>query len=134
MVWAFLLYLIFGGGSHPAMLGEFTSRYLKPQVKAVVTDPPRREAALAALKVLQGHLDALNDHHAADMKQYEALVQDYRSKPEDFDRLFAAGTTTRLQGIDQVWADRAELLKHLRPGEWEAIIAGAKAEAAKAAR
>ncbi len=133
MLWAFLAYLLLSSRDGAAA-GYFTvSEYAKAHVESTIQDEERRKAALHALSKLEKDVDALNEGVEKNLDRFQELVQDYGSKPEDFDRLFDSGIAADLRQLDQIWNDRAELLAPVRPDEWSTIVAGARADAAKAA-
>ncbi len=131
MLSAFLAYLLLSGGGHSAELGTLSAKYLKPHVERTVADEARRKEALRALSTMTKHIERLNDRMEKDLGAFQKLVQDYGSKPEDVDRLSESAAAADLSRADEIWKDRAELLSHVRPEEWSAIVAGAHADMAK---
>jgi len=125
---AYLLYASHGGNA--AALGALAER-AKPHVEKTIRDEDRRKAALHALSRATKDIDALTGRIEKDLGRFEKLVQDYGSRPEDFDRLFETAAEADLRQADEIWKDRAELLAHVGPEEWSAIVAGARADAAE---
>jgi hypothetical protein len=131
---AFLIMLLYGpSGGATGQLGELTLKHLEHEVKAAIPDEARRDLALQALSRTRDAIEDLNERRQKDLGAFEKLVQDYGSRPADFDRLFEAGSADQLRRVDVIWARRAALLQHVRPEEWNAIIQGARAAAAKGA-
>jgi len=74
-----------------------------------------------------------NQQLSGDIKELEDLIRDYGSKLEDFDRLFANSLSKHKQQEDRLWDDRQNLLKHIEPDEWQAIMQCAMVEQEKEA-
>jgi hypothetical protein len=131
---ALMVMLFYGSsGGANAQLGELTHRYMKAEVKAAIPDETRRELALKALSGLTDDIAEMNGRLQKDLAQFGKLVQDYDSRPDDFDQLFEARSVDHLRRVDRIWARRAAMLEHVRPEEWNIIIQGARAAAAKEA-
>ena len=129
MIWAFLFYLMYGSsGGSGAGFGELATKYLKDQVRVAVSDEERRERAVGALSVMTDDIADLNKGVSKHLKQFEELVQDYDTEPTDFDRYFEIASEEHLRQLEKIGSDREALLEHVRPNEWKAIIAGARAE------
>jgi hypothetical protein len=131
VIWALLFYILCGSSGSGTGFGELATKYLEDQVKAVLPDGERRGRAVSALSIATDDIDDLNEAVSRQLKQFEKLVKDYDSKPADFDRLFETASDEHLRQLDKIWGDREALLEHIRPDEWKAIMAGARAEQAK---
>jgi hypothetical protein len=107
--------------------------HAKGHVEKTIPDEERRKAALHALSRVDEDIGRLNGGIEKDLGKFQELVRDYGTKPEDFDRLFEASSDENLRLVEAVWQGRTELLAHVRPDEWTAIVAEARADQAKQA-
>lgn len=128
MIWAALFTFLFysgGGGT----FGKFMADYVEAPLTQVVSDDKRRKKALDTLDGLKDDLHTFNDDVQDDTEAFGALLKDYDSTPEAFDRLTAAvfqkGETT----LEALWEDRSKMLENLTAEEWNAVVT--KAEAAQ---
>jgi hypothetical protein len=120
------LFLIFGFGG--GGFGELMTKYAEDPVKDTLVDEDRREQALDELKSLEKSVKELNKGVSRDMKAFHKLVEDYDSKPADFDTMFASAIARREQEVNAVWERRSAMLTHIRADEWQTIIASASAD------
>jgi hypothetical protein len=131
---AFLVFMgFFGSGAEGDAFGELMTQHVQGQIKTTIADHDRRKAALKGLEAVNDGVDDMNKQLSKDVKALEKLIKNYDSKPEAFDRLFASMLAEREAQVDQLWDDRQAMLQHIQPGEWQTIIAGAKAEMQKEA-
>jgi hypothetical protein len=132
VIWAILYFVLFGGGSAQA-LGELTTRHLEGALREHVADADRRREALAALDHLKKDIKALDEAVAKSHERYQKLVADPSTRPEELDQVFEEASRADLARVSIIWADRAAVLRHVKPVEWAAAIQAARAEAAKVA-
>jgi hypothetical protein len=130
VILAILYFVLFGGGGAHG-LGELTSRHLEGALKEHVADADRRREALAALDHVKKDIKALDEAMAKSHERYERLVADPSTRPEEFDQIFEEAARAALARVDAIWADRAAVLRHVKPAEWAAAVQAARAEAAK---
>src|SRR5512139_243336 len=128
---ALLIYILYASGGGESAFGLLSTKYMKAQTKAAIADAERRDRALHALSRMTDEIDDLNEGRSKDLEAFRKIVHDHRSRPEDFDRLFERASAEDLRRVEGIWARRATFLGEVRPEEWEAIVRGAKAEAAK---
>jgi uncharacterized protein YoxC len=119
------LFLIFGFGG--GVFGELMTKYAEDPIKTTIVEEDRREQALDELKSLEKAIKGLNKGVSKDIKAFQKLVEDYDSKPEDFDTMLAAVFERREQEVSAIWEGRRALLTHIRADEWQTIISSAKA-------
>ena len=118
-----LLAVIGTSGGH---FGELMTKYVKKPIEINVVDKERRESALTKLSVLKDDLKSMNHQVADDLKQFDKLIKNYDSEPEDFDRLFSTTLERRDAEIRRIWKHRNAMLEHIKPDEWQRIISDAK--------
>ena len=121
--------LIFGMGGGP--FGELTSKYMKDPVKHSIVEEERRDMALDELKSLKKAINEFNKHVSKDIKQFDKLVKNYESTPEEFDQMLTDVFTKRKQEVETLWDRRSAMLTHIKPEEWQAIINSAKTKMEK---
>ena len=121
--------LIFGMGGGP--FGELTSKYMKDPVKHSIFEEERRDMALDELKSLKKAINEFNKHVSKDIKQFDKLVKNYESTPEEFDQMLTDVFTKRKQEVETLWDRRSAMLTHIKPEEWQAIINSAKTKMEK---
>lgn len=120
------LFLIFGFGG--GVFGELMTKYAEDPVKDTIVDEDRREQALDELKSLEKAIKDLNKGVSKDTKAFHKIVEDYDSKPADFDDMFSSAIARREQEVNTIWERRSALLTHIQADEWQSIISSAKAE------
>ena len=98
-------------------------------IKTTIVEKDRQEQALDELKSLKKAIKEFNKGVSKDIKQFHKLVENYDSKPEEFDNMFSNVLTKRQQELDKIWDKRSAMLKHIKADEWETIISSAKAKA-----
>jgi hypothetical protein len=118
--------LIFGVGGGP--FGELTSKYMKDPIKGTIVEEERREMALDELKSLEHVIKDFNKHVSKDIKQFDKLVKNYESTPEEFDQMIANVFAKRKQEVEKLWQQRSAMLAHIKADEWQTIISSAKAK------
>jgi hypothetical protein len=123
------IFSLFGGSG--VQFGELMTQYTKDPIKTHIADKDRREAALKELSVMGDDIKELNKQVSKDLKQFEKLIKDYDSKPEDFDGIFATALTKRQTEVETLWSHRADLLQHIHADEWQAIMVSANTAMAK---
>ena len=121
------IWILFGGGG--GLFGDLTTRYMEDPMKDTIVEEARREQALDELDSLQDAIKDFNKNLSKDIKQFDKLVKNYDSTPEAFDQMVSDSFVRRQQEMDKIWKQRSEMLIHIKPDEWQAIISGAKAEA-----
>ena len=119
--------LIFGMGGGP--FGDLTSKYMKDPIKDTIVEEDRRDIALDELKSLKGAIKDFNKHVSKDIKQFDKLVKNYESTPEEFDQMISGVFAKRKQEVETLWKRRSAMLAHIQPDEWQTIISSAKAKA-----
>jgi hypothetical protein len=122
------IFILFGGGG---LFGDLMSEYVEDPIEATIVEEDRREMALDQLDDLQDAIKDFNKAVSKDIKQFHELVEDYESKPEEFDQMFAGVFERRKREIDNFWQLRKGMLAHINADEWSTIIISAKAEAAE---
>lgn len=120
------LLLIFGLGGGP--FGELMTKYAKDPIKHTIAEKDRRDQALDELKSLKKAVKEFNKGVSKDIKQFHKLVENYESKPEDFNNMFSTVLNERQQEVDKIWDRRSTMLKHIKADEWTTIISSAKAK------
>ena len=119
--------ILFGAGGGP--FGELTSKYMKDPIKETIAEEERRDLALDELKSFKKVIKDFNKHVSKDIKQFDKLVKNYESTPEEFDQMISGVFTTRKQEVEALWERRSAMLTHIKPDEWQTIISSAKAKA-----
>jgi hypothetical protein len=120
------LLLIFGIGGGP--FGELMTKYAKDPIKTTIVEKDRREQALDELKSLKKAVNAFNKGVSKDIKQFHKLVENYDSKPAEFDNMFSSVLAKRKQEVNTIWERRNALLAQIKADEWQTIISSAKAK------
>ena len=121
--------LLFGAGGGP--FGELMTKYTKDPIKETIVEEERQKMALDALKSLKGTIKDFNKGVSKDIKQFDKLVRNYASTPEEFDRMIASVFAKRKQEVETLWERRSAMLTHIEADEWQSIISSAKAEMAE---
>jgi hypothetical protein len=124
--------IIFGVGGGP--FGELTSKYMKHPIKETIVEEDRRDKALDGLGDLKDAIKDFNKHVSKDIKQFDKLVKNYESTPEEFDQMVANVLTKRKQEVEKLWQQRSAMLAHIKADEWQTIITSAKAKAEEKAK
>ena len=124
--------ILFGAGGGP--FGELTSKYMKDPIKETIAEEERRDLALDELKSFKKVIKDFNKHVSKDIKQFDKLVKNYESTPEEFDQMISGILTTRKQEVETLWQRRSAMLAHIKPDEWQTIVSSAKAKAEKKAK
>ena len=122
------IFILFVGGG---LFGGLMSNYVEDPMEATIVEEDRREVALDKLDDLQDAIKDFNKAVSKDIKQFHKLVENYDSKPDDFDQMLAGVFERRNQEVENFWQLRKDMLAHIEADEWQAIISSAKAEAAK---
>lgn len=122
------IFILLGGGG---LFGNLMSEYVEDPIEATIVEEDRREKALDQLDELQDAIKDFNKAVSKDIKQFHKLVENYDSKPEDFDQMLAGVFEQRNKEVENFWQLRKDMLAHIEADEWQAIISSAKAEAAK---
>jgi hypothetical protein len=117
-----------GGGS----FGELMTEYTKDSIKTTITDGERRKLALKELSSLKDAIKDFNKGVSKDVKQFDKLVKNYASTPEEFDQMLSAMLTKNKQDVGEIWEQRSAMLTHIQADEWQSIISSAKAAEEKA--
>ena len=118
--------LIFGAGGGP--FGELMTKYTKDPIKQTIVEEDRQKMALDELKPLKGAIKDFNKHVSKDIKQFNKLVRNYDSTPEEFDQMISGVFTKRKQEVETLWERRSAMLAHIKAEEWQTIISSAKAK------
>jgi DNA anti-recombination protein RmuC len=119
--------LIFGVGGGP--FGELTTKYVKDPIKETIAEEGRRDKALDELKSLKHAIKDFNKHVSKDIKQFDKMVKNYDSTPEEFDQMISGVFTKRNQDVEKLWQRRSAMLAHIQADEWQTIISRASAKA-----
>ena len=123
------IWVIFGGGG--GLFGELMSSYVEDPMEAAIVEEDRREMALDGLDELQDAIKDFNKQVSKDIKQFDKLVKNYESTPEEFDQMVSSVFDRRKQEVENFWQLRKDMLAHIEADEWQVIISSAKAEAEK---
>ena len=118
--------IIFGVGGGP--FGELMTKYTKDPIKETIVEEDRQKMALHELKSLKGAIKDFNKHVSKDIKQFDKLVKNYESTPEEFDQMISGVFTKRKQEVETLWERRSAMLAHIKADEWQTIISSAKAK------
>ena len=118
---------IFGGGG--GLFGDLTTEYVKDPIKDTIAEKDRRELALDELDSLKDAIKDFNKNVLEDIEQFDKLVKNYDSTPEEFDQMISGDFTRRQQEIENIWKRRSAMLARIRADEWQTIINSAKANA-----
>ena len=124
--------LIFGVGGGP--FGELMTKYTKDPIKETIVEEDRQKMAIHELKSLKGAIKDFNKHVSKDIKQFDKLVKDYESTPEEFDQMIAGVFEKRKQEVETLWQRRNAMLAHIEADEWQTIISSAKVKMAENAK
>ena len=119
--------LIFGGGGGP--FGSLMTEYTEDPIKATIVEKDRRELALNELDSLEDVIEDFNKQVSKDIKQFDKLVKNYDSTPEEFDQMISNVFIKRQQEVEKMWQRRSAMLAHIKADEWQTIINSAKAKA-----
>ena len=125
---AALLYL-FGGSGGDGWFGQLMTKYAEDAIKNTISDEGRRERVLEDLSLLKSDYKEFNNLISEETGALEKLVDNYESRPEDFENNFAAMLASRQEILDKLWQDRSNMLVNIKPEEWKKIISSAKAAA-----
>jgi len=126
------IFIIFGGGG--GVFGELMTKYTKDPIKTTIVDDDRRDKALDGLGDLKDAIKDFNKQVSKDIKQFNKLVDDYDSKPEEFDQMLAGVFEQRNQEVENFWQLRKAMLAHINADEWQTIVSSAKAKAEEKAK
>jgi hypothetical protein len=118
--------IIFGAGGGP--FGELMTKYTKDPIKETIVEEDRQKMALHELKSLKGAIKDFNKHVSKDIKQFDKLVKNYESTPEQFDQMISGVLTKRKQEVETLWEQRSAMLTHIKADEWQTIVSSAKAK------
>lgn len=118
--------IIFGAGGGP--FGELMTKYTKDPIKETIVEEDRQKMALHELKSLKGAIKDFNKHVSKDIKQFDKLVKNYESTPEQFDQMISGVFTKRKQEVETLWEQRSAMLTHIKADEWQTIVSSAKAK------
>lgn len=118
--------IIFGVGGGP--FGELMTKYTKDPIKETIVEEDRQKMALHELKSLKGAIKDFNKHVSKDIKQFDKLVKNYESTPEEFDQMISGVFTKRKQEVEKLWQQRSAMLTHIKADEWQTIVSSAKAK------
>ena len=118
--------LIFGVGGGP--FGELMTKYTKDPIKHTIVEKDRRDQALDELKTLKKAIKEFNKGVSKDIKHFHKLVENYDSKPAEFDKMFSSVIAKRKQEVNKIWDRRSAMLTHIKADEWTTIINSAKAK------
>ncbi|WP_455211404.1 hypothetical protein [Kaarinaea lacus] len=118
------IYLVIMGmiGDSDYGFGELTAEHMSREIKSVVVEDERRELALKNLNFIIADIADINERIGKDVEQLEVLVENYGSKPEDFDKFFSFTLDTRMRQIKKLIDDRQAMLQHITAEEWQVII------------
>ena len=123
------IWVIFGGGG--GLFGGLMSNYVEDPMEAAIVEEDRREMALDKLDDLQDAIKDFNKAVSKDIKQFDKLVKNYESTPEEFDQMVSSVFDRSKQEVENFWQLRKDMLAHIEADEWQVIISSAKAEAEK---
>jgi hypothetical protein len=118
--------IIFGVGGGP--FGELMTKYTKDPIKETIIEEDRQKMALHELKSLKGSIKDFNKHVSKDIKQFDKLVKNYDSTPDEFDQMISGVFTKRKQEVETLWERRRAMLSHIKADEWQTIVSSAKAK------
>ena len=118
--------LIFGVGGGP--FGELMTKYTKDPIKHTIVEKDRRDQALDELKSLKKAIKEFNKGVSKDIKHFHKLVENYDSKPAEFDSMFSSVIEKRQQEVNNIWDRRSAMLQHINADEWQTIISSAKSK------
>lgn len=118
--------ILMSGGS---MFGNLMSDYIEDPIESTIVEEDRREMALDAHDNLKDAISELNKQTSNDIEKLNELVENYESKPQEFDVLLADAFTRRGQEAEEIWKQRSAMLSHIKADEWQTIMKKAKAEA-----
>jgi hypothetical protein len=127
LVAALLAFFVFFGMSGGGSFGELMTDYAKDPIKTAIEDEERRKMALKELDSLKDAIKDFNKHVSKDIKQFDKLVKDYDSTPEEFDQMLSSVLATSKQDVEVIWDRRSAMLTHIRSDQWQSIISSAKA-------
>lgn len=119
------------GGSEGVIFGTLMAEQIEKQIEVKINDKERRHMVLDKMSVVEATLETINKQTTDDLKQMETLIKNYNSKPGDFDLLFAKVKANRQNQLNELWANRQDVLQHIKPGEWQAIVTDANMELQK---
>ena len=119
----FIVFGMSGGGS----FGELMTGYAKDPIKTTIVDEDRRKMALKELDSLKDAIKDFNKHVSKDIKQFDKLIKNYESTPEEFDQMLSSVLATSRQDVENFWGRRSAMLTHIQSDQWQSIISSAKA-------
>ena len=119
--------IIFGGGG--GLFGDLTTEYVKDPIKDTIAEKDRSELALDGLDSLNDVIKDFNKNVLEDIEQFDELVKNYDSTPEQFDQMASGSFVRRQQEIETIWKRRSAMLAHIQADEWQTIISSAKTKA-----
>ena len=108
------IFILFGGGG---LFGGLMSNYVEDPMEATIVEEDRREVALDKLDDLQDAIKDFNKAVSKDIKQFHKLVENYDSKPVDFDQMLAGVFERRNQEVENFWQLRKDMLAHIEADE-----------------
>ena len=119
------------GGSEGIIFGTSMVEQIEKQIKITIEDKERRNMALDKISAVEETLEIINEQTNNDLKHLEILIKNYNSTPHDFDQLFVNISDNRQKQLNQLWDDRQDVLQHIEPVEWQAIVTNANLELQK---
>ena len=128
---ALLAFFVYFGLSGGGSFGELMTDYAHDPMKTTVEDEDRRTMALKELDSLKDAIKDFNKHVSKDVKQFDKLVKNYDSTPEEFDRMLSSVLSNNRQDVEIIWERRSAMLTHIQSGQWKTIISSAKAAQAE---
>ena len=126
------IFIIFGAGG--GVFGELMTKYTKDPIKTTIVEDDRRDKALDGLGDLKDAIKDFNKQVSKDIKQFDKLVNNFDSTPEEFDKMVSNVFAKRQQEVEKFWELRSAMLTHIKADEWQTIISSAKAKAEEKAK
>ncbi len=114
------LYLLFGGGGN-AIDTLFTD--LNKPVKQAIADKDQRTAILDLSEALEDELKANKKAWDAQLKELEAIQNDYTSNPLDYEAKTVHLEELLAERHQTVLATRSKMKALMTEAEWEAVFA-----------
>ncbi len=126
------IFIIFGAGG--GVFGELMTKYTKDPIKTTIVEDDRRDKALDGLGDLKDAIKDFNKQVSKDIKQFDKLVNNFDSTPEEFNQMVSNVFAKRQQEVEKFWELRSAMLTHIKADEWKTIISSAKAKAEEKAK
>mgnify|MGYP001819611402 CR=1 FL=1 len=124
---ALIAFFVFFGLSGGGSFGELMTDYARDPMKTTIVDEDRRKMALKELDSLKDAIKDFNKHVSKDIKQFDKLVKDYESTPEEIDQMLSSVLANNKQDVEVIWERRSAMLAHITSDQWQTIISSARA-------